>query len=157
MKTKDLSIAFTVDATPAEVSLAIQDVRAWWSRGIEGRAEKVGDEFTYRHEDMHYSKQKLVELSPGKKVVWLVTEARLYFTKDHREWEGTKLTFELERNGKKTDVRFTHVGLNAEHECFDACSKGWGFYVGESLRKLIAAGKGAPDTKANTRPGAEAS
>jgi len=76
-------------------------------------------------------------------------------SKNQREWEGTKIMFEIARKGSKTEVRFTHVGLNDEHECFNACSEGWGFYVKDSLRKLITTGKGDPDTKANKRPAQE--
>jgi len=155
MKSNDLSYSFSVDKSPEEVFSAIKDVRSWWSQGIEGKTGKVGDVFTYRHRDMHYSTQKLVEVEPDAKLVWLVTDARLTFTKNQREWEGTKITFEISRNGKKTDVRFTHVGLSPDHECFNACSEGWGFYIKDSLRKLITTGKGDPDTKANKRPAQE--
>jgi hypothetical protein len=34
----------------------------------------------------------------------------------------------------KTEVRFTHVGLVAEYECFDNCSNARGFYIDGSLR-----------------------
>jgi hypothetical protein len=31
-------------------------------------------------------------------------------------------------------------------ECFGACSNAWGFYINESLRNLIATGKGDPNS-----------
>ena len=40
----------------------------------------------------------------------------------------------------------THVGLTPDKECYEDCNKGWSFYVGESLRKLITEGKGLPGT-----------
>lgn len=48
-----------------------------------------------------------------------------------------------ERDGK-TELRVTHVGLVPEFECFDACSRGWSFYIGESLRDLLTTGTGQP-------------
>jgi hypothetical protein len=38
--------------------------------------------------------------------------------------------------------------LVPELDCFDACSKGWSYYVGESLRRRITTGAGKPDPKA---------
>ena len=141
MNAQNFTTTFTVDQTPQEAFAAINNVRGWWSGEIEGGTGKLGDEFTYRYQDLHYSKQKLTELIPGKKVVWLVSDARLNFTKDRTEWTGTEITFEISEKGGKTQIRFTHLGLVPEAECFDACSNAWGFYIGGSLRSLIATGK----------------
>ncbi len=147
MNDHNFTTTFTVDQTPEEAFAAINDVRGWWSGkpGIEGSTDKLGDEFAYRYEDVHYSRQKVTELIPGKKVVWLVLDARLDFTKDKTEWKGTEITFEISKKGNKTEVRFTHVGLVPEFECFDACSNAWGSYVKGSLRSLITKGKGQPN------------
>jgi hypothetical protein len=67
------------------------------------------------------------------------------FTKDKTEWKGTDIVFNISRNGDKTEIRFTHLGLVPEYECYDACSEGWGFYINTSLRDLIATGKGQPN------------
>ena len=96
---------------------------------------------------MHYSKQKLVEVVPGRKVVWLILDAWLSFTEDKSEWNGTKVTFDVSKNGDKTEVRFTHEGLVPQYECFDKCSNAWGFYINGSLRSLITTGKGNPNQK----------
>lgn len=42
-------------------------------------------------------------------------------------------------------LRFTHDGLVPEYECYDACSRGWTFYIGESLCDLITTGYGHPN------------
>lgn len=142
-----LTHTFTVDQTPQEAFAAINDVRGWWSGEIEGATAKLGDEFTYRYKDVHYSKQKITESVPGKKVVWLVEDSRLNFIKDKSEWNGTRITFEIGKKGGKTEVHFTHVGLAADHECYTACSEGWGFLISGSLRSLITKGKGQPFPK----------
>jgi hypothetical protein len=147
MKNQNLTSHFTVDQTPEEAFVAINNVRGWWSGEIEGSTDKLGDEFTYRYKDIHYSKQKITESIPGKKVVWLVLDSFLSFIKDKTEWNGTKITFEVSEKGKKTEVRFTHLGLVPEHECFELCSDAWGSYVNGSLRSLIATGKGQPNKK----------
>src|SRR5579863_2691029 len=72
MKNQDLNHSFTVNKTPKEVFDAINNVRGWWSGQIDGKTEKLGDEFTYRYKDFHRSTQKITESVPGKKVVWTV-------------------------------------------------------------------------------------
>jgi hypothetical protein len=69
MSDQNFSTAFTVDQTPEEAFAAINNVREWWTGkpGVEGSTDKLGDEFTYRYEPQHYSKQKVTELVPGKK------------------------------------------------------------------------------------------
>jgi uncharacterized protein YndB with AHSA1/START domain len=138
---------FTVDQTPEEAFAAINNVRRWWSGEIEGSTDKLGDEWTYRYKDVHYSKQKITELVPGKKVVWLVLDSRLNFVEDKSEWSGSTITFEIAKKGRKTEVRFTHVGLVPEHECYGACSSAWGSYINGSLRSLMTTGKGQPNPK----------
>jgi hypothetical protein len=142
---KDYTVAFTVDQTPEEAFAAINNVRGWWSGEIEGGTDKLGDEFTYRYEDVHRSKQKITELVPGKRVVWHVLDGYLDFVKDKTEWTGTDITFDISKKGDKTEVRFTHVGLVPAYECFDSCSNAWGFYINGSLRSLITTGKGEPN------------
>jgi hypothetical protein len=157
MSAQNFTAAFTVDQTPAEAFAAINNVRGWWSGNIEGSTDKLGDEFTYRYEDVHYSKQKITELIPGKRVVWLVLDSYLNFTQDKAEWKGTKITFEVSKKGNKTEVRFTHVGLVPDFECFDSCSNAWGFYINGSLRSLITKGKGEPNQKEERKKGKKAS
>ena len=57
------------------------------------------------------------------------------------------VTFEISSKDDKTEVRFTHVGLVPDYECFENCSSAWGFYVNSSLRSLISTGKGNPNEK----------
>ena len=136
---------FAVDQTPEEVFAAVNNVRGWWSGNIEGKTDRLGEEWTYRYKDVHYSKQKIAELVPGKKIVWLVLDSYLDFVKDKTEWNGTKVTFEISKKDKKTELRFTHVGLVPEYECYDDCSNAWGSYVNGSLKNLITKGKGQPN------------
>jgi hypothetical protein len=77
---------------------------------------------------------------------WLVTEANLSFAENPAEWVDTRVVFDIAKEGSKTRLRFTHVGLAPECDCYDACHEGWTFYVQRSLRSLILTGKGvAPE------------
>lgn len=138
---------FTVDQSPEQAFAAINNVRGWWSGNIEGATDELGAEFTYRYQDVHYSKQRITELDPGRRVSWQVLDAYLNFTEDPREWVGSEITFELSPSPKGTLVRFTHVGLVPEAECYDKCSSAWGFYINSSLKSLITGGEGAPNEK----------
>jgi len=138
----DFTTSFTVDHSPEEVFKAITNVRGWWTGDIDGDADTLGAEFTYRYPNLHYSRQKVTELLPGQKLVWRVTEAHLTFVKDPDEWAGTEIAFEVVSLGERTDVRFTHRGLRSDFECFDNCSNAWDFFVNGSLRRLITTGEG---------------
>jgi hypothetical protein len=135
----DLTITFTVDQTPHEAFEAINNVRGWWTGDIEGETDFLGAEFTYRHEDIHRSTQRVTEFIPGRRVVWHVVEAYLEFTRDSAEWTGTDVTFDISTEAGRTTVRFTHVGLTPRVECFDSCSDAWCYYINGGLRNLIAA------------------
>ena len=91
MHAQSLTTAFTVDQTPEEVFLAINNVRGWWSGEIDGRTDKLGEEWTYRYKDVHRTTQKITELVPGKKVAWHVTDAQINFVKDTTEWHGHRV------------------------------------------------------------------
>ena len=88
---------------------------------------------------------RIVEFVPNEKVVWLCLENYFDFTKDRAEWIGTKISFEVSREGDKTQVRFTHLGLVPEYECFNVCSNAWGGYITGSLKSLITTGTGSPN------------
>lgn len=147
MTKSDFTFTLLVDQTPEQVFNAINNVKGWWSEGVEGGTHKLNDEFIYRHKDMHYSKQKLVEIIPNKKVVWEVTDSNLTFIRNKSEWTNTRISFKISRQGDKTQMLFTHHGLTPEVECHDACSNGWTYYLQNSLLSLITTGKGQPDKK----------
>ena len=147
MKNQFLTHSFTVDKTPLEVFDAINNVRGWWSGQIEGKTERLGDEFTYQYEDFHRSTQKITESVPGKKVVWTISDSYLSFVEDKTEWNGTKVIFDISQKDGKTEVCFTHQGLSSKQECFDACNDAWGSYIRSSLKNLITKGKGQPNKK----------
>lgn len=155
MKTKDYSVSIKVNASAEQAYEAINNVSGWWTENLEGRSQKLDDEFTVSFGDVHVSTQKLVELIPGKKIAWLVTNSRLNFIADKTEWTGTKIIFEISEKGKETEIRFTHLGLIPAIECFEACSNAWGDYITNSLRKFVNTGEGQPTPKEDKTVSAE--
>lgn len=141
---QDFETSFTVTQTPKEVFDAVTNVRGWWSEALEGDSRQLGDEFTYHYGDIHYSQHRLTEVIPNKKVVWLTTDGSINFVNNKKEWNDTRVIFELTEADGKTTLRFTHEGLTPQLECFKDCSGGWNHYI-DSLHQLIVTGKGMPD------------
>jgi uncharacterized protein YndB with AHSA1/START domain len=139
---RDFTVSFTVDQPPEVVFAAINDVRGWWSGNIEGTTDQLGSTFTYRYEDVHFSKQTIVNYEPGRRVTWHVDDATLSFTSRPDEWVGTEVTFEVLPAGAATEVRFTHHGLIPDLECHERCSGAWTHFVCDSLKGLITTGAG---------------
>ncbi len=147
MKIADYTSTLLVDESPKEAFKAITNIRGWWSEEIEGITDKLNEEFFYHYKDIHLTKMKLVELVPEQKVAWLVLDNSFNFIEDKSEWVGTKLIFEISKEGDKTKVKFTHEGLVPQDECFEVCNEAWTNYIQKSLRKLITTGKGEPNPK----------
>ena len=138
----DFTTTFFVNQSPAVVFNAVNNIRGWWQGEVEGSTDKLHDEFTYRMKDIHFSKQRLIEVVPDKRVVWLVTGSKLDFLKNKDEWTGTKISFDIAEINNKTQIRFTHTGLVPQSECYDSCSNGWSKLIQESLFSLITTSKG---------------
>lgn len=145
MNNTNYTTSFTVEQSPEEVFRAIANARGWWSQAIEGDTDRLGAVFAYHFKDLHRCRLKVVELTPNQKIVWEVLENHFTFTKDKTEWTGTKISFEITQKDRRTEVRFVHIGLVPECECYNACSEGWRTYINESLRRLITTGRGQPN------------
>src|SRR5215467_1469726 len=145
MMKPNFTTTISVNKSPEEAFAAINNVRAWWSGEIEGDTDKLGPAFTYRYKDAHRSKQTITGLIPGEKVVWHVSDSQLNFVKDKSEWDGTDIVFEIFEREGKAEVRFTHLGLVPEYECYGSCLNAWGTLVNNNLRKLITTGNRQPD------------
>jgi len=142
---QNFTSVFPVERTPQEAFEAIVDVRGWWSQEVEGVTDQVGGEFDYHFKDVHRCRVRVTELVPGRKVAWHILENHFNFIEDQTEWEDTEVVFEISERDGGAEVRFTHVGLVPQYECYDVCSNAWGGYIGGSLRNLINTGKGQPN------------
>jgi hypothetical protein len=134
MTNKNFQYSFTTTKNADEVFMHLVDPRNWWvgifNETIKGKSEYLNDEFSFRAGDgVHFSNQKLVELMVPKKLVWLVTESNLSFLKNTNEWAGTKICFDIEKEGDEIRVTFTHYGLIPLIECYGNCSSAWTQYM----------------------------
>lgn len=137
----------TVPQSPEQVFAAVTDVRAWWSEEVEGGTIDAGDEFTFTDHGSLWCRFRLTEVTPARRVVWRVLDSQLSFVQEHNEWTGTQVIFDITRTPDGTGVRFTHQGLRPAVECYQACSRGWDFYINQSLKNLITTGTGQPIPK----------
>ena len=136
----------TMSQTPQKVFEVILKVRKWWTgyhdETFTGMTEKLNDEFTFHAgHGAHYSKQKIVELIPNQKVVWLITDSKLSFLEKTDEWTGTKVIFEISTQADKTKLTFTHEGLTPEVECYNSCAPAWTEYLQNKLLPLLSTDK----------------
>ena len=144
MSPSSFTTSIVVDASPEAVFEAINCPREWWGSEIEGHTGQLGEIWSYRHKDMHFSLHKTTVLEPGRRLVWQVIDSHAAFLQDKEEWTGTELMFEMEPAGDQTKIRFTHQGLLPEVECFDICTSSWTGLIGGSLKKFIEGGEGLP-------------
>ncbi|RZJ67247.1 MAG: SRPBCC domain-containing protein [Flavobacterium sp.] len=143
---EDFHVSFKVNASAREAFKAILSVKEWWTDSLVGETQNEGDEFSVQFWDVHYSKHKIIEIIPDKKIVWFTTESQLNFVGNKQEWNGTKIVFDISTENGQTIVGFTHIGLLPKIECYKDCSNAWGEYIG-SLKSLIESGKGNPSLK----------
>ena len=111
-----------IAAEPEKVYAALTTevgLRGWWTADSK-TDQKVGGkaEFGFDKRAIVF-RMKIEKLEPGKSVVWSCHG-------DQPEWNGTKLTWTLEKDGKETIVRFNHGGWKAATAMFAICNSSWG-------------------------------
>jgi hypothetical protein len=103
------TVAIGLEKSPDEVFDHLIQLKKWWPEDFEGEDLKLNSAFVLRTGDSHYSKSKVIELVPGKKLVWLTMES--IRTTDHFDWTGTKMIFEVSLQGDHTLLKFTYDGV----------------------------------------------
>ena len=148
METKNYHRTITVNGSAEESLKKITEVNNWWKHDFIGSAKKLNDTFKVPFGELNGERSfvdfTVTEFEPGKKTVWKVTDCNLPWFKDKKEWNNTKVVFEIFPENNKTKIDFTHIGLVPGIECYDACEKGWDGHVTKSLLTFINEGKGNP-------------
>jgi hypothetical protein len=147
MTAEHFTATILVNKSPGDAFNAITNPARLVGNGDRGRTDRLNEEWTYRYKDIHRSTQRTSELVPEKKVVWQVVDSSLNFLQDKSEWNGTSIVFDIAKKGDRTEIRFAHVGLSPDVECFAACSSAWGGLISRSLRNLIETAQGFPDRR----------
>ncbi len=126
----------TIDAGPDRVFDALtvsEGLQSWWTQDSTA-TPKIGSVALFKFvQGTIVFRMRVEDLIPGKKVAWSCLG-------DLQEWEGTRLTWELEstENGG-TDLRFAHSGWNSTEGDYPRCNTTWGHLM--HLLKAYAEGK----------------
>jgi hypothetical protein len=112
-----------------------EGLAGWWTTDTQGNCN-VGGVIKFRFEPRGFFDMKVLELDPGKRVLWQVVDGPA-------EWIGTKVRFDLKQEGDWTIVLFKHQDWKEPIEFMHHCSTKWGVFL-MSLKSLVETGKGAP-------------
>jgi uncharacterized protein YndB with AHSA1/START domain len=122
-------------ASPEQVYAALTTVdglAAWWTTDTREDDNIV----EFRFGEVGGFDMRVVELTPNKRVEWLVVDGP-------SEWVGTTVTFDLTQDGDWTIVLFAHTGWREPVEFMYHCSTKWASFL-LSLKSLVETGTGAP-------------
>lgn len=142
----DYHASIVVPGSAQHAAEVISQVSSWWTENIIGSSKNENDVFEV-HFGETFSRFKIIENVPAKKLRWYVLDCNLHWMKDKKEWKDTEILWEISSVGDSTRIDMTHVGLVPGIECFEDCNKGWNHYVKSSLYKLLTEGRGEPDHK----------
>ena len=142
---RSFSCSLSLPAPVEMVFGCIPEVPKWWTEDFSGSSRELGDEFTIDHPGLHFSKQRVVEVAVPSRMVWLVTKSELPWIKtDPHEWTNTRMVFDLKEEGDHTSLRFTHLGLTSEKECYELVSEGWRMIITDWFRYFVTQGEPSP-------------
>lgn len=118
-----------------EALTTIKGLSGWWSSQTSGDANLDGI-IQFRFGEKALVEVKVRELKRGELVLWEVTDG-------HADWIGTRIRFDLKRDGDVTFILFKHEGWKAPTEFMHHCNTKWATFL-VSLKHLIEDGAGAP-------------
>jgi uncharacterized protein YndB with AHSA1/START domain len=116
-----------------------EGLAGWWTNDTQGDGN-VGGVLQFRFklkDDTGGFDMKVLELDPGKRVLWQVVEGP-------EEWVGTKISWDLRQEGDWAIVVFKHQGWKEPVDFMHHCSTKWAVFL-LSLKSLVETGKGSPN------------
>jgi uncharacterized protein YndB with AHSA1/START domain len=116
-----------------------EGLAGWWTTDTSGDANPRGMlkfRFTADGKELGVFDIKVLEVEPGKRVLWQVIEGP-------PEWVGTKIRFDLKQEGDYVIVLFKHEGWKEPVEFMHHCSTKWAIFL-MSMKSLVETGKGQP-------------
>jgi len=142
MGNNDFNSSISAKISADDAIKKISNVPEWLGVTFTGNSEKQNDKFTVKMTGDSYFNFTVTELTPGKRVVWLVTDCHMPWYSDKKEWANTRLIFDLKENNGVTELNFKHEGLTPDVECYKDCASGWTHWIKTSLFSYLTTGKG---------------
>jgi len=144
MNPQNYQCTITAAIPAGEAFEKINRVKDWWAINFNGNTHNLRDRFTVHFARTTWGKMEITEMVPNQRIVWKVVDCYLSIFQNPYLWKGNQIIWDISPDEDGTRVTMTHVGLTPEVECYEDCRKGWNFYVGESLFKLLTEDKGLP-------------
>jgi uncharacterized protein YndB with AHSA1/START domain len=107
----------------------------WWTKNIDG-SETPGSILTFRFSSGAFNRMKIVSVETNR-IEWECVDG-------HEEWIGTRIAFEIRRDGEQVKVCFSHSGWRELTEYVGECSFHWAQYL-VSLQRYCESGQGMPN------------
>ncbi len=117
-------VGISAPQTEVYESLAtIDGLAGWWTTTVTGDADPGGTiEFFFGRPEASAVMQ-VTEAVPGRRVAWRCVGGAA------DEWIDTTVTFDLEREGDETVLRFAHAGWREPVEFMGHCTTKWGLFL----------------------------
>ncbi|PTR28746.1 uncharacterized protein YndB with AHSA1/START domain [Rhodococcus sp. OK519] len=112
----------------------IDGLAGWWTGDTSGDPN-VGGTLQFRFGEGGFDIE-VVELRPSERVLWEVVDGP-------EEWIGTRVQWDLRRDGPYVIVLFSHEGWKEPVEFMHHCSTKWAVFL-MSLKSMVETGAGAP-------------
>ncbi|WP_326558599.1 SRPBCC family protein [Micromonospora sp. NBC_01796] len=113
-----------------------EGLAGWWTTNTRSEGDNLDRVLRFRFSAGGFD-MKVLELDPGKRVLWEVVDGP-------EEWIGTQVDWGLDQADDYAVVLFKHQGWKEPVEFMHHCSTKWALYL-MSLKSLVETGKGAPD------------
>ena len=143
-RAEDFTAVLNLPASPATVSALFTSaagVSRWWGP-TEGDGS-VGGTLVTSFGDYGANGMRVLEAGPAR-VVWdCIAPEGTPPTGHTKEWLGTRMEFDIVPAGGGTELRFRHVGLTPQLECWDACVAAWTQFMA-SIETFARTGTGTP-------------
>ncbi len=146
----DFQKVITVKVSSEKVFEAVTTgINSWWGNVDNARIEKVGDEFSIFFEENTIWRFVISKMDRFEAVHWTCVHAYHAYgglKGIEKEWLNSKIKWQIKdlKNGE-TQIRFEHIGLTPELNCYDICHAGWTHFVASSLKQYLETGKGLPN------------
>jgi uncharacterized protein YndB with AHSA1/START domain len=118
----------------------VDGLAAWWT-AVEGD-EQVGGELRFIFGPSAVAVMRVDSVDASTGVHWTCLGCHV------EDWVGTQVHFDLTSlSDDQTELRFRHVGLTPQLECFSDCKSGWDHFI-SSLQTYVETGVGNPNGSA---------